>query len=404
VTRSRAFGLITAADFIVRSGYQLGKTPVLPVFAMTLGAGELFLGFIVSASTLTGLVLKPMVGILSDRWGRRMWLLLGTSFFAGIPFLYWLVHTPEQLLALRLVHGLATAIYGPVTLAYVSELSSDNRAERLGWFSSARSAGYVIGPLAGGVMLVFVGPVAVFTLIGLLSATAFVPVVLLPETRRPTRESKPVLSNAVTALRSCGRSSGVWLAGGLNAQVLVGKYAAKAFLPIYAMGLGQSLALVGLFFALQESVTMLVNPIGGRLSDRFGYVPVTSGGMAVIGGGLLMLAAAEDGMSLMVTAVLMGAGQGLVFPAAVALVSSQVDERNLGLGMGLVGAMKNGAKVAGPIVAGVLIETFGYEPTFRLLGLVVLIGAAVVLLAQTSRPSLPKRARGTLASAGEQGG
>ena len=83
--RSRPFACITAADFTVRSAYQMGKTPLLPIFAAALGAGDAFVGFIVSVSTLTGMVLKPFVGALSDRWGRRGWLIIGTAFFAGMP-------------------------------------------------------------------------------------------------------------------------------------------------------------------------------------------------------------------------------------------------------------------------------------------------------------------------------
>ena len=117
VKRPLTFIGITGADFIVRSAYQMGKTPLLPIFAMTLGATDAFLGFIVSVSTLTGMVLKPAIGILSDRWGRRWWLIAGTVSFAGMPFLYRFVDTPAELFGIRIIHGLATAIYGPVTLA-----------------------------------------------------------------------------------------------------------------------------------------------------------------------------------------------------------------------------------------------------------------------------------------------
>ena len=67
--RGRQLGLITGADFLVRCAYQVGKAPVLPLFAAALGAGEVFLGLIVSVSTLTGMLLKPLFGVLSDRWG-----------------------------------------------------------------------------------------------------------------------------------------------------------------------------------------------------------------------------------------------------------------------------------------------------------------------------------------------
>ena len=94
-TRRKDFIYITVADFIVRTAYQMGKTPLLPVFAASLGASNALLGFIVSVSTLTGMVLKPFIGILSDRWGRRWWLIIGTAFFAVMPFLYRFVDSPR---------------------------------------------------------------------------------------------------------------------------------------------------------------------------------------------------------------------------------------------------------------------------------------------------------------------
>ena len=72
--KSRNLVKLTVADFTLRTGYQMGKTPLLPLFAAGLGAGDALLGVIVSVSTLTGMVLKPLVGVLSDRWGRRLWL------------------------------------------------------------------------------------------------------------------------------------------------------------------------------------------------------------------------------------------------------------------------------------------------------------------------------------------
>ena len=189
--KDRSFIHITIADFLVRTAYQMGKTPLLPIYAASLGASDALLGFIVSVSTLTGMVTKPLFGALSDRQGRRWWLLVGTAFFAVIPFLYRFVDTPQQLVLLRIVHGTATAIYGPVTLAYVAERSVRRRAERLGWFSMARSGGYIVGPALAGWLLLWMDPAAVFTVIGGLSLTAFVPIMLLQE-RRETQEDRGI--------------------------------------------------------------------------------------------------------------------------------------------------------------------------------------------------------------------
>ena len=54
------FFCIFFTDFILRWFYQLGKTPLLPLYAATIGAGEIMIGFIVGVSTSSGIILKPI--------------------------------------------------------------------------------------------------------------------------------------------------------------------------------------------------------------------------------------------------------------------------------------------------------------------------------------------------------
>lgn len=296
-----------------------------------------------------------------------------------MPFIYRFVHTPEQLFAVRMVHGLATAIYGPVTLAYVSEQSRARRAERLAWFGMARNAGYIVGPAAAGWMLLTMDPVAVFTLIGVLSSFAFLPVVLLPEKRQvQDRLRLPFAREALTSLLHGSKTPGVWLAGGLEASVYVALYAMKAFLPIYALSAGYSVAIAGTFFAVQEGAHMLLYPLGGRVGDRLGFGAAIPLGMVVLGLSLSLLVMERGAIYLLVLAAVIGSGQALVFPSTVALVSNQVGSRNLATGMGLLGTMKNAGKVTGPALGGILIHWLGYPVTFQLLGIGLVLGAGIV--------------------------
>jgi len=381
MNRRRDFAYITLADFLVRSAYQMGKTPLLPIFAASLGASDALLGFIVSVSTLTGMGLKPFVGILSDRWGRRWWLLAGTAFFALMPFLYRFVHTPEQLVLIRIVHGTATAIYGPVTLAYVAEMHSRRRAERLGWFEMARSGGYIVGPAVAGWLLLWFSPVAVFTVIGLLSTLAFLPVLRLTDFAPPAEARPPIGRQVREALRAGSRTPAVWLSGGLEAAVYIATYAVKAFLPLYALSMGVSIVVVGLFFSVQEGTALLLKPFGGRVGDRIGYLYAIAAGMAVTGLPLLVLPAARGDFGLLALAVLMGCGQALVFPATVALISTQIDERHVGAGMGLAGTLENAGKVVGPVAGGLLIASLDYAPMFRSMGGLLLAAGLAVWMA-----------------------
>ena len=384
---------ITLADFIVRSAYQMGKTPLLPIFAASLGASDALLGLIVSVSTLTGMATKPLFGLLSDRMGRRLWLVIGTLIFAGVPFLYALIETPGQLVAIRLLHGTATAIYGPVTVAYVAERSGKRKAERLGWFGMARSGGYLVGPAVAGWLLLSLDPVTVFTLIGALSMAAFVPVLWLggdgPDFRvKPSfknsddRERSVSKDGSMQAIRRFAkreaellRTPAVWLSGALEAAVFVVTYVIKAFLPVYALSAGYSTVEIGLFFSAQEGALILLKPWGGRLGDRFGHLRAVSLGIICLAFSLPFLLTAAGTFGLLGVAVAMGAAQALIFPATIALIAEQVPAGEIGAGMGLAGSLKNAGKVAGPLLGGLLIVGLGYSGMFWLLAGLLLAGA-----------------------------
>lgn len=384
---------ITLADFIVRAGYQMGKTPLLPILAASLGATDVLLGMIVSVSTLTGMITKPLFGLLSDRQGRKIWILLGTLLFAGVPFLYKFIDTPGQLVILRLLHGTATAIYGPVTVAYVAERSGKRKAERLGWFGMARSGGYVVGPLAAGMLLLWNDPADVFAVIGGLSLLAFIPVLLLDETGdsgRQTNDDGRTTTPLATrhwprANRSpfripasAFRTPAVWLSGGIEATVYIATYAIKAFLPIYALTAGYNTAQIGLFFTVQEGVHLLLKPAAGRAGDRLGYYWAIALGMGGLAGLLPLLTVASQGWMLLGLAALFGGCQALIFPATVALVADQIEPENLGAGLGFVGTLDNAGKVAGPVLGGLLIAGLGYVGMLWLLSALLLAGALVV--------------------------
>jgi MFS family permease len=153
----------------------MARSPVLPAFAASLGALPEIIGIIVAASTVTGIFFKLPSGALSDVLGRKRMMVVGALFFAIPPFLYPFVANPWALLAVRFVHGFATAIFSPVAAAYVASLAETGRGARLGWFASSNDTGATAGPLIGGLVLYFttsysltyllVGAIGVLTLL-----------------------------------------------------------------------------------------------------------------------------------------------------------------------------------------------------------------------------------------------
>ena len=371
------------ADFLVRSAYQMGKTPLLPIFAVSLGASDSFVGLIISVSTITGMIFKPVIGFLSDIWGRRSWLLVGTAFFTFMPFVYTFVDSTQTLFTVRLVHGFATAVYGPVSLAYVAERAHDKKGELLGWFGIAKTSGYVIGPLSAGLLLMYLDPEEVFTLIGILSSAAFIPVLLLAE-NKPSAQNPRVLSlprKFLSAIRFGAGSSVVWISGALEGWVYMAVYAVKAFLPIYGLAEGFNVFQVGIFFAVQELVHIVINPLGGRLGDKFGYLLTVVAGMVVIAGAIFYIPSAKQLVALLTTASVIGVAQALIFPSTLAMISIRFTGQGIATGMAISGSLKNAGKVAGPIIAGLLITMFDYDVTLRGMGLLLASSALVLVIA-----------------------
>lgn len=383
------FWPLFVADLIVRAGYQMAKSPVLPLLAASLGASKVTIGLIVGVSTLTGTVFKPFVGALSDRWGRKIWFFSALLLFAGFPFLYRFVETPDQLMLLRIFHGSATAIFGPVTLAIVAEFGRDNRATRLGIYEMARGGGHLVGPAAAGLLLAITDLSTVFTVVGLLSCAAMVPAVFVPfsaghaeTTRRPT-----LLRQLADGLRHAARRTEIWGVGALEFAVYGALYSLKAFLPIFALQAGYGVWAAGLFFTLQESAHLLMRPFGGRTADRYGAAPAIAIGMVAIGTALILLPYAPTATTLLILAVLVGVGQGLTFPATVSVISNTISADHLGLGLGVYGALRNLGKVAGPVAIGALLEFLPAKAVFPGLGATALVisGALTVGYVQRRR-------------------
>ena len=127
---ARKVGLITSA--VRCAGGRKCRVPFHPTFVRELAVSP------GAASTLTGVFLELPAGALSDLLGRRRLLVAGALVFATLPFTYLAVSTLAWLVILRFLHGSATAIFGPVASASLSDIAPAER--RGGWLSAYSTA------------------------------------------------------------------------------------------------------------------------------------------------------------------------------------------------------------------------------------------------------------------------
>ena len=364
---------------------------MLPIFAADLGAIPELIGVIVAASTITGVFFKLPSGALSDVLGRKRMMVLGALFFAAPPFLYPFVHDPWSLLALRFVHGFATAIFSPVASAYVASLAETGRGARLGWFSSANDIGATAGPLVGGFVLYFTTSFSLtYLLVGALGVMTLVMVLLLPEVERPAAAAQTKTFAARAAefrqgLAEVFRTPPIFVAAGIEAVMYLGYGAFLGFLPIYAKKVGLNDAEIAIVLGAQLALAMVAKPITGRVSDRVGRIPVIIIGLLLCAAALPLIFRSESLTAFVLLAPLLGLGVGAVTPVTNALIADLASTRRLGAAMGVFGTIWDIGEAAGPMIAGFLIGGLGYAGTFDVLAAVT-AAAAVGLMALVRDP------------------
>jgi MFS transporter, DHA1 family, multidrug resistance protein len=392
-----AFLAIVCASLLSRLGYQMARTPVLPIFATDLGATPELIGVIVAASTITGVFFKLPSGALSDVLGRKRMMVLGALFFAVPPFLYPLVHDPWSLLALRFVHGFATAIFSPVAAAYVAGLSETGRGTRLGWFSSANDVGATGGPLVGGFVLYFTTSYSLtYLLVGALGVLTLLVVLLLPDVDRPMREVKTLSARAAEfrqGLAEVLRTPPIFVAAGIEAVMYLGYGAFLGFLPIYARKIGLNDAEIAIVLGAQLALAMVAKPITGRVSDRVGRIPVIIIGLLLCAGALPLIFRSESLTTFVLFAPLLGLGVGAVTPVTNALIADLASTRRLGAAMGVFGTIWDIGEAAGPMIAGFLIGGLGYAGTFDVLaGIIAAAAVGLMVLVRDPKKAAADRA------------
>ena len=410
--RLSPFLMLCLVGFIARLGYQMARPPVLPRFAEELGASTWLIGLIVGASTITGVLIKFPAGTLSDILGRRRMLLLGAAFFAFPPFLYLLVKDPYTLLALRFLHGVATAVFSPVASAAVADLFHKERGEKLGWFASAGEMGSAFGPLIGGAVLAaFASPgltafYYTYLIVGGLGVGTLLLAWRLPIGSPHSGTSRPPVANPNVSrwhlfrqgMREVLSNRPILLASSVEAAMFLGVGALLGFLPLYAKHVVRlSDASLGLLIWTPLVMAMVGKPLAGHLSDRMGRKPLILAGLSCCMVILPLIPLTTHVPTLLLEGCVFGLGMAIVTPATNALVADLCKTGNYGSAMGVFGTIWDIGEASGPILVGALIAAFGtletasaYVVAFSIVASVLLCVGVVFGLIGTAHPATAK--------------
>lgn len=386
------FIALSIVGFFARLSYAMARTPMLPLFALALGAKPEAIGFVVGASTITGIFFKLPAGAFSDIYGRYKMLLLGIVAFAFTPFAYLMVTSYWQLAGIRFFHGLATAIYGPVSMAIIADTAGGQKAEKISGFSAITITGNLLGAPLGGFILYLLSKQSASSLshfhtayficglFGLISLL-FTLRLFAWKNVDNKREKIPFSSTWQKFLKGAKEviyDYRIVITSNTEGIQNLSLGALEAFLPIYAVTVaGLNAFQAGILWGAQVITTIISKPIMGKLSDRYGRKPIIFSGMWICAIPFACIPLTKNFLLLIILAMIFGIGEAFVTSSSAAMVAEFCKEKHYGAAMGTFGTISDIGHAFGPILAGLLLGHLSYQPSFLIIAGILILASFV---------------------------
>jgi DHA1 family multidrug resistance protein-like MFS transporter len=365
------------------------RLPVIPLYARSIGADTVQIGIINSAFLLIAGIMSLPLGILSDRFGRKLFAALGLIVLSVTSFLLYFTKTPMQIMWIYLLFGAGLAAFGPTMMSFVADFSPKTHLGRsYGWYTTAIYTSMSLGPAIGGFIAQQRGFLQVFLISGMIIFLSFWVVVLFlppthlviadrPKKRKPSIIIRELLKNR--PLLSC------WLVtfGGCFA---LGMFI--TFLPLHAQNQSLTVWQIGLVFAVQGLANALSRIPFGHLSDKV----ANRSTLVVIGfigfaASMAGFAISKSTIHFLIFAIAFGASMGLAFTSVGALIAEVVSLESRGLAMGGYNTCIYFGMMASSASMGGIIRKIGFEGGFFITAVInlFLVGFFYLLMKEFSR-------------------
>lgn len=375
--RSRNAILMVALVVLVDiTGFGL-ILPLLPFWAERLGANPFEVGLILTVYAAAQFLFTPVLGALSDRFGRRP-VILGSLLIEALGFaLTALAGTLPLLLAARFIGGLGASNIGSAQAVVADVTAPKDRARGMGMVGAAIGLGFVIGPALGGVLAGFGSTVPFWAAMVVALLNAVLVLMLLPETRVQRAAPKEPLSPFAffAGWKRASKNPTIARLIVVNLIFTLAFTAMEAVFPLFSQRVfGWQATQNGYIFTyVGVLIVLMQGGMVGQLVKRFGERGVQIAGLALLAVGLGLLPFGVTLGMLLVALGLLSIGDGAVTPTNNALLSLATPPEAQGETLGLSQGMAGLGRMVGPLVAGWL---FGVG-----IGLPFFVGAGLVLLA-----------------------
>ena len=374
---------------------------LLPIYAQELGASAADIGGLFAVFSVVMIVVRPLVGMAIDRYGRRYFLLIGLGAYVLAMGIFTLADTLAMLYVARLIQGLGAALTWIATYTIAAELAvSEQRGEVIGEADGAGERGAVYGaliafallawlPLRSGWMFVFMGYTGC-AIIGVWLAWRRV-----PETKASTPASTPVMPVRQPSLGSRGRAA---LQSNLGTLVTFPKGLGALFSIVFLTKASQALVNPLLLIFLRDRFALDLWQLAaaylpaalmlgflparmGRLSDRIGRAPMIIIGLVISALTSCFLPVLPTLGWFVAVFALNALGIVTATPAQKALVGDLTPREHWGRAFGFYTFTASLGTAVGPLLGGLLYDQAGHAIPFYANAILLVVSALWAMVA-----------------------
>ena len=380
----RILATILLSLFIALLGMGI-IAPIMPIYATRMGATGISLGLMVAGFSISRGVLQPFVGGLSDRQGRKRFLVAGLFIYALSGFTYTLATSMRHLILIRVFHGIGSAMTVPIAMGYVGELAPRGQEGRyMGILNIALFAGIGGGPVIGGLFLDAAGINAPFYAMAAMSAVSLLLVLIFLPPRREEGESwaGPSIFAVFLQMMKSTRVMGILLSRMSSMIIMI---PSMAFLPVLMSLFMEATGVqIGIVVTCRTLVNALLQVPFGRMVDRFSKVALLVVGNLIISSTLFLVPMADSFIQLIVLFTFIGIGEAIVWPCLGVLAVEEGRHYGQGCMMGVFSMAMSAGIFLGSIGAGAVMDLLGLGYAFYAVSvfLVCATGAAAVMISR----------------------
>jgi DHA1 family tetracycline resistance protein-like MFS transporter len=388
-SRTPALGFIFITLLIDITGWGI-IIPVMPGLIQELTGGTVsdaskYSGYLISVYAIVQFIFAPIVGAISDRYGRRP-VLLASLFGFAIDYLF-LAFAPTLwwLFVGRIIAGVMGASFTTAG-AYIADISEpEKRAQNFGIIGVAFGLGFIIGPVIGGLLGGFGLRVPFLVTAGLALLNGLYGYFILPESLKleNRRKFEWKRANPIGTLKSLFRYPVVAGLFASLAFLYVASHAVQSNWAFYTIEkfkwsttqIGISLAIVGLMYAIVQGylIRIIIPKIGQRRSVYIGL------GLYAIG--FILYAVATQGWMMYASTIVYCMG-GIAGPALQGIMSTSVPPNEQGELQGGFTSLMSLSAIVGPFLMNSLLFAYftGPETPFYFPGAAMAVGALMVII------------------------